>query len=158
MNTYRLIWSPEGKTIAVVEAKDASAARRKAPKHYRKYLGEIGVEMIAPIVVNVVCRIFRIVWRADDSCYVTSLVNGGMVDSFVRGAWLDTGRMPDDVCDAAMSARPRQLGARTESGRCSKCGASGFEYSNGNEISVCGVRGYRCMTCHTIKPERAIES
>ncbi len=106
MNNYRLIWSPEGKTIAVVNAKDASAARKKAPKPYRKYLGEIGVELIAPIVVNTIVGIYRIVWRADDSCYVTSLANGSMVDSFVRGGWLDTGRLPDDVLEAAMSARP----------------------------------------------------
>ena len=105
-NTYRLIWAPEGKTIAVVEAKDVSAARRKAPKPYRKYLGEIGVELIAPIVVNTIVGLFRIVWRADDSCYVTSLCNGGMVDSFVRGGWLDTGRLPDDVLAHAMSVRP----------------------------------------------------
>lgn len=106
MNTYRLIWSPEGKTIGVVDAKDVKSARRKAPKPYRKYLGEIAVEMIAPIVVNVVHGIYRIVWRAGDSCYVTSLVNGVMVDSFVRGAWLDTGRMPDALRDAAMAVRP----------------------------------------------------
>jgi hypothetical protein len=110
VNTYRLIWSPEGKTIAVVEAKDIKSARRKAPKSYRKYLGEIGVELIAPIVVNTIVGIYRVVWRADDSCYVTSLVNGGMVDCFnlsaYRGVWMDTGRLPDDVRDAAMAARP----------------------------------------------------
>ncbi len=106
-NTYRLIWSPEGKSIGIVQAKDVSAARRKAPKPYRKYLGEIGVELIAPETVNLVVGIYRVVWRADDSCYVTSLVNGGMVDSFVRGGWLDTGRLSDDVRDAAMAARPQ---------------------------------------------------
>lgn len=105
MNTYRLIWSPEGKTIAVVEAKDVKSARRKAPKPYRKYLGEIAVEMIAPMRANRVVGIYRIVWRADDSCHVTSLVNGTLVDSFVRGAWLDTGRLPDDIRDAAMAVR-----------------------------------------------------
>jgi hypothetical protein len=106
VNTYRLIWAPEGKTIAVVEARDVKSARRKAPKPYRKCLGEIGVELIAPIVVNTIVGIYRVVWRTDDSCYVTSLVNGGMVDSFVRGGWLETGRLPDHVRDAAMALRP----------------------------------------------------
>lgn len=105
MNTYRLIWSPEGKTIGVVVAKDASAARKKAPKPYRKFLGEITVEVIAPMRANRVVGIYRIVWRADDSCHVTSAVNGALVDSFVRGAWLDTGRLPDDIRDAAMAVR-----------------------------------------------------
>ena len=47
MKTYRLIWSPEGREIAVVEARTPRAARRKAPKPYRKYLGEIYVEEVA---------------------------------------------------------------------------------------------------------------
>jgi hypothetical protein len=46
MKTYRLIWSPEGKPIAVVRAKTARAAIRKAPLPYRKYLGEIYAEEI----------------------------------------------------------------------------------------------------------------
>jgi hypothetical protein len=49
-------------------------------------------------------------------------------------------------------------GTRRPDGKCSGCGASGFTYSNGNEISAAGVRGYRCMTCGTIKPERASAS
>jgi hypothetical protein len=110
MNTYRLIWAPGGKTIAVVEAKDIKSARRRAPKPYRKYLGEIGVELIAPIVVNKVIGIYRVVWRADDKCYITSIVNGCMVDCFnleaYRGIWMETGRLPDDVRDAAMALRP----------------------------------------------------
>lgn len=44
-------------------------------------------------------------------------------------------------------------GTRRPDGRCSSCGASGFAYSNGQECSADGVRGYRCMTCGTIKPE-----
>lgn len=39
---YTLYWSPEGRAIAHgVEAKNARAAIRKAPKPYRTYLGEI---------------------------------------------------------------------------------------------------------------------
>lgn len=50
-----------------------------------------------------------------------------------------------------------KLGTRRTDGRCSECGASGFAYNNGHEVSICGVRGYRCMTCGTIKPENDIE-
>ena len=46
MNTYRLIWSPEGREIAIVQARTARAAIRKAPQPYRKYLGEIYAELI----------------------------------------------------------------------------------------------------------------
>lgn len=38
---FDLFWSPIGGRIATVEAKNAKAAKRKAPKPYRKYLGEI---------------------------------------------------------------------------------------------------------------------
>ncbi|MDO8631120.1 MAG: hypothetical protein Q7R41_11570 [Phycisphaerales bacterium] len=48
-----------------------------------------------------------------------------------------------------------KTGERTETGRCSECGWSNFHYSNGNETSVDGVRGYRCVNpvCGAIKPE-----
>lgn len=45
MNTYKLYWAPEGKLIATVKARTESAARRKAPQPYRKYLGEIYAEV-----------------------------------------------------------------------------------------------------------------
>jgi hypothetical protein len=38
---YDVFWSPEGRCIATVEAKDQRAAKRKAPQPYRKYLGEM---------------------------------------------------------------------------------------------------------------------
>jgi len=47
-----------------------------------------------------------------------------------------------------------KTGIRRDDGRCSNCGASNFSYNNGHEISEDGVRGYRCVTCGTIKPER----
>ena len=50
-----------------------------------------------------------------------------------------------------------KTGARRPDGRCSECVASGFCYSNGFEWSRDGVRGYRCMTCGTIKPEARVE-
>lgn len=43
--TYYLIWAPDGKQIAVVQAHTPGAARRKAPQPYRKYLGEIRAEV-----------------------------------------------------------------------------------------------------------------
>lgn len=46
MKTWRLVWSPEGREIARVQALTARAAIRKAPKPYRKYLGEIYAEEI----------------------------------------------------------------------------------------------------------------
>lgn len=39
--TWDLFWSPEGRRIATVDAPDARAAVNKAPKKYRRYLGEI---------------------------------------------------------------------------------------------------------------------
>lgn len=48
MKCYELYWSPEGKRIAVVTARTMRAAIRKAPKPYRRYLGEIyAVEVTA---------------------------------------------------------------------------------------------------------------
>ena len=44
MKTWTLFWAPEGRPIAVVQAKTARAARRKAPMPYRRYLGEIWAE------------------------------------------------------------------------------------------------------------------
>jgi hypothetical protein len=41
MNSYKLIWSPTGQVIAIVQARNFKAAKRKAPLPYRKYLGEI---------------------------------------------------------------------------------------------------------------------
>ena len=39
--TWFVIWSPEGRTIIKVEAKNARAACRKAPAPYRKFKGEL---------------------------------------------------------------------------------------------------------------------
>lgn len=38
-------------------------------------------------------------------------------------------------------------------GRCGRCGASNFKYSNGNEVAADGTRGYRCVECGCVKPE-----
>ncbi len=43
---YQLRWAPTMERIGVVRAASPSDARRKAPKKYRKYLGEIDVEKV----------------------------------------------------------------------------------------------------------------
>lgn len=52
MPRFQLYWAPEGKPIGVVCAKDARSARRMAPRPYRRYLGEIGVELIRSVNVR----------------------------------------------------------------------------------------------------------
>lgn len=39
-------------------------------------------------------------------------------------------------------------------GCCGGCGYANFKYSNGDEFSANGTRGYRCCNCGAIKPER----
>jgi hypothetical protein len=39
-------------------------------------------------------------------------------------------------------------------GRCGRCGFANFAYNNGYEIAANGTRGYRCVNCSAIKPER----
>jgi hypothetical protein len=46
MNKYDLIWCPSYSGISTVNAKNFRSARRKAPYPYRKYLGEIVVEIV----------------------------------------------------------------------------------------------------------------
>jgi len=46
MSTWKVFWSPEGRQIATVVARTAKAAKRKAPLPYRKYQGEIYVELV----------------------------------------------------------------------------------------------------------------
>jgi len=41
LQTFDVYWSPEGRKIATVQAKNSRLAIRKAPKPYRKYLGEM---------------------------------------------------------------------------------------------------------------------
>ena len=41
MKQWHVIWAPEGRVIALVLAKTARAAIRKAPLPYRRYLGEL---------------------------------------------------------------------------------------------------------------------
>lgn len=43
---YQLRWAPTMEKIGVVLAATPSKARRKAPKKYRQFLGEIDVEVV----------------------------------------------------------------------------------------------------------------
>jgi hypothetical protein len=61
--TYLLVWAPEGRLIATVEATDKCAARRKAPKPYRQYLGEI-----AAIEDICTCKHTRDMWGMCEVC------------------------------------------------------------------------------------------
>jgi hypothetical protein len=45
--TWAIFWAPEGRRIATVAAPSSTAAKRKAPKPFRKYLGEMWVELLA---------------------------------------------------------------------------------------------------------------
>src|ERR1019366_5593541 len=47
-----------------------------------------------------------------------------------------------------------KTGRRRADGRCSDCGASNFRYHQSGERSEDGVRGYPCVLCGTVKPER----
>lgn len=41
LRTFDLFWSPEGRKIATVQARNSLSAIRKAPQPYRRALGEI---------------------------------------------------------------------------------------------------------------------
>jgi hypothetical protein len=43
---WNIFWSPEGRVIATVEAKTAVEAKKKTPKPYKKFMGEIYVEEV----------------------------------------------------------------------------------------------------------------
>ncbi len=102
MKVYDLFWSPTGARIATITAKDARAACRKAPRPYRKYLGEIYAESPADVVVRHVEGIYRVEWSRALECHVTSIVNGCTVAVYRAGAWLDDeGKLPDRIRAAA---------------------------------------------------------
>ena len=44
-NTYILVWCPEGRPIAEVEATDPKAAKKQIPAPYNKFPGEVAVEL-----------------------------------------------------------------------------------------------------------------
>lgn len=109
MPTFKLFWSPEGKHIGTVEAKDASAAKRLAPKPYRKYLGEIyAVQLLVTRCVG----IYRVEWWSDGRCVASSQVNGTVIGTWDHGAWYggawrDPEDIPSEVKALAMECRPQ---------------------------------------------------
>lgn len=115
LTSFRLTWMPEGKYIATVQARDASAARRKAPLPYRKYLGEIAVDEGSgpPVIVEEIPvrsvharALYRIEWYRNGNCFVSSMVNGSLVGAFIDGEWGYDDAMPDDIRTLAMESRP----------------------------------------------------
>jgi hypothetical protein len=46
--TYKVVWAPEGRTIATVEATSPKNACRKAPMPYRRFQGELYAEAVNP--------------------------------------------------------------------------------------------------------------
>lgn len=121
---YRLIWSPEGKYISTTRAKDAAAARRKAPMPYRKYLGEIYAEPGSgpPVIVEetpvVVVRcnaLYRIEWYRNGNCFVSSVVNHTLTGMFVAEQWRKDDALPEHVRALAMANRPV---SSDSNGRC----------------------------------------
>jgi len=117
LTSFRLTWSPEGKYIGTVRARDARSARRKAPMPYRKYLGEISVEEGSgpPVVVDEIPvktirarALYCIDWYRNGNCFVSSMINRCLVATFIDGKWSeDDGRLPDDIRALAMDSRPR---------------------------------------------------
>lgn len=50
MEKWLIIWSPEGRPIAAVFAKDAKDAKRQAPAPYSKRMGEVYVMLASDYV------------------------------------------------------------------------------------------------------------
>ena len=63
LQTWFVIWSPEGRTIIKVEAENERAACRKAPAPYRKFQGELyAIEDVC------VCKGNRDLWGLCNRC------------------------------------------------------------------------------------------
>lgn len=63
------------------------------------------IERPTAVVVTGYEGIYRVRWTRDGRCYVTSVVNGGLVGAY-RGGWDDAGCLPDRVRQYAESLRP----------------------------------------------------
>ena len=46
MPKYNIVWSPEGRTIATVDASSVADARKQTPMPYRQYMGEVYAEEV----------------------------------------------------------------------------------------------------------------
>ena len=99
MTKFKLTWAPEGKTIAIVEATDAKAAKKMTPLPYRKYLGEVGV-----------CRVgYRgAIWAKEGK-----LLLGGVKSTC--STWFDTRKEAEDWLYAMQQAN---IGSTEVEERC----------------------------------------
>lgn len=121
MNTYRLVWSPEGKTIATVQARTAKAAKRKAPQPYRRYLGEIYTELIEPI------RSYIVVYTASGVGRTQSSRWGLRIDAENYAATItELGRSDVSIVPSALPPEifPHCKGSLSQAigGKCFRCG------------------------------------
>ena len=46
LKKFKIYWSPEGRCIATVDAKDAVTAKKQTPAPYKRYMGEVYVEEV----------------------------------------------------------------------------------------------------------------
>jgi hypothetical protein len=46
LRKFKIVWSPEGRTIATVDARDEKSAKSQAPAPYKRYMGEVYVEEV----------------------------------------------------------------------------------------------------------------
>lgn len=76
-------------------------------------------------------RIYRVSWDPH-RCVVTSAVTGAVVATWSpESGWVDQGRLPDDIRDAAYGVMPTAW-------RCKTCSRTGFSYPMPFACLSCG--------------------
>lgn len=118
LTSYRLTWSPSGQYIGTVQARDVVAARRKAPLPYRRFKGEIAVEVGSgpPVIVEEIpvvtrhARMYRIEWYRNGNAFVSAVVNGTLVGCLIDGQWRHDDALPDDIRAATLESKPSAEG------------------------------------------------
>jgi hypothetical protein len=102
MTKFKLTWAPEGKTIAIVEAETAKAARKMAPLPYSRYLGEVGV-----------CKVgFRgAIWAKQGK-----LLLGGVKSTC--STWFDTKQEAEDWLYAMRNGQEHSIESAEVEERC----------------------------------------
>ena len=65
-----------------------------------------------------------------------------------------TGVLKAAICPIVGSHRWGDVVRARYGGNCGRCGGGNFRYSNGQEFGRNGTRGYMCVPCGAIKPER----
>jgi hypothetical protein len=46
LKTFNIVWSPEGRTIATVDARNAESAKKQTPAPYNHRMGEVYVQEV----------------------------------------------------------------------------------------------------------------